>query len=137
MRELGLTPAAPAEAEEPEFPFSEAEASALWRALGELQAWIARRAFRLDPELAGLLRFSDAERALLAGPTVRVLAKYAPGWLGEHKDEVGLALLVIAIEQAKISRIRMMRERKAEAPEAPPAPAPEATPEPEKVQTAA
>jgi len=100
---LGLV-GQPAEPAEPEFPFTEREAAALWKCLGEAQAWLLGRALSLPPEACAVLRFSDAERALLGGPTVRVLAKYAPTWLPEHKDEAALILLLLAIEQGKISR---------------------------------
>lgn len=92
------------EVREPELPLTEREAAALWRIIGNIQAYLASRALKLPPQAAEALRFSDAEAAILAQPTVALINRYAPAWLSDHKDEAVLLLLLFTIEQQKFAR---------------------------------
>ncbi len=110
--------------------FTAQDCDFVWDLAGAIQTLIANRGFKVPADLAReILQFTAGERTLLAEPTVRVINKYAPGWLAEHKDETMFFLLLFAIERAKIQRLhaavaeRRQKEqpekRKPEVPQAP------------------
>jgi len=119
LEAIGAAPQ-PEESDQAELPITEREAAALWRIIGNIQAYIASRALNLPPQAAEVLRFSDAEAAILAQPTVTLLNRYAPAWLSDHKDEAVLLLLFLTIEQQKFARafaIKRQIEAQAESSE--------------------
>ena len=103
LESIGAAPQ-PDEPDDDALPITEREAAAIWRIIGNIQAYLASRALNLPPQAAEALKFSDAEAAVLAQPTVTLLNRYAPAWLSDHRDEALLLLLLLTIEQQKFAR---------------------------------
>ncbi|MGH9770314.1 MAG: hypothetical protein ACRD4Q_01210 [Candidatus Acidiferrales bacterium] len=83
---------------------SEETVQAAYTVLGHLEAKLFARVYRVPPEVAtGIFHYRDQELSLLTKPTQKVLSKYAPGLLAKYADEIGLALILASITQAKVS----------------------------------
>jgi len=96
---LGLdTPAA-----QPVEVFDPAWTGSLYDAIGKLEAWGASKLYKIPADIADqAFTYSEAEKAKLAGPTAKVINKYAAVWMVQFKDEIALAFLIVTITAVKL-----------------------------------
>lgn len=101
-------------AAEPVVTISAGEVGFVYDGLGALKMWVAVKFFGVPPDLAGVLSYTEEDKARVAEPTARVLSKLLPS-LGKYKDEAALILGLYDIEQSKIMRLNaLMAERAAQ-----------------------
>lgn len=92
---------------------SAGEVGFVYDGLGALKMWAAVRFFGVPADIAGVLSYTEEEKAHLAEPTAKVLSRLLPS-LGKYKDEAALLFGLYQIEQAKIMRLnQLMAERQA------------------------
>lgn len=97
--------------------------SGLYDLLGSIESTIATRMGGIpEPVAKKVFRYSDEEKAALAGPTVRVLNKYASAWMIRYQDEIALATLLISLTIAKVNAASLLTKQK---PFVVPSPVPE------------
>ncbi|HEV2498612.1 MAG TPA: hypothetical protein VGY31_03415 [Terriglobia bacterium] len=120
-RDLGFQPPQAGETVPPQEFVSPETVGALYAVIGGLEARIFAKVYKVPPEIASrIFCFQKQEIDLLTPPTQKVLGKYAPGLLSKYGDEIGLALLLISITQAKVaacSAIAAKLKEKAQAEE--------------------
>lgn len=84
---------------------------ALYDSLGAIEIALAPKMLGVSPEIARtVFAYSSAEKEKLAGPTSRVINKYAADWLIRFKDEIALLMLLGSITYAKIMMAKMAQE---------------------------
>jgi hypothetical protein len=94
-----------AKASRPPVDVPPAIANGLYDILGQLEVWGIVTALKLTGERVGLastvFRYSDSEKAALAGPTCKVLGKYVPMGATKYADEMELAMLLFSLHMQK------------------------------------
>ena len=83
-------------------------AGSLYDVLAQVESLVAVRVFGCTVDQAfAALAFTDAEKAALADPTGRVLAKYLPAsLLDRYADECMLLLLLITMTRGKVATLQ-------------------------------
>lgn len=82
--------------------FDPAWTGTLYDVIGKITSFASVKIYGLSPEIAEqAFSYSVAEKDKLAGPTARVINKYAPVWLEQYKDEIALAGLFVTITAIK------------------------------------
>jgi len=80
-------------------------ANGLYDILGQLEVWGITTALKLTGERVALaatvFRYSDSDKAALAGPTCKVLGKYVPLGATKYADEMELAMLLFSLHMQK------------------------------------
>lgn len=80
-------------------------ANGLYDILGQLEVWGITTALKLTGErvalAAAVFRYSDSDKAALAGPTCKVLGKYIPLGATKYADEMELAMLLFSLHMQK------------------------------------
>lgn len=97
-KELGLAPQPVIEI------FDEGWCGTIYDALGAVESVIAQKLYGIPPEIAReVFTYSEIEKQKLAGPTVKVINKYATkyDWLVRFKEEIALGMLLTAITTVK------------------------------------
>jgi hypothetical protein len=83
----------------------------LYDAVGSIEALFAQKMYELSPETAKqIFTYSAAEKEKLAGPTTKVMNKYAAQWMIQFKDEIALAMLLFSLTAAKVMAAKMMAQ---------------------------
>ena len=78
---------------------------------GKMLAFGASKWKDIPPDIAiEAFSFSDADKKILAEPTVKVLNKYAPTWAIKYQDEITLAFLMISVINSKMMLARALTE---------------------------
>jgi hypothetical protein len=89
--------------------FDPAWTGALFDTLGKIEAFAATKIYNFSSEVADkAFTYSQAEKDKLAGPTAKVINKYAPVWLEQFKDEIALAMLFVTITAVKFQMASML-----------------------------
>lgn len=89
--------------------FDPAWTGTLFDTIGKIEAFAATKLYKFPPEVADkAFTYSEIEKAKLAGPTARVINKYAPLWLEQYKDEIALAGLFVTITAVKFQMASML-----------------------------
>ena len=83
--------------------FDPALCAVAYDALSTLMVGLARRSGYTEDQ-AVVMRFSDAEKDALGGPTSKVLNKYLPA--GKYQDELMLGVLLTTIIAGKLTMLR-------------------------------
>ena len=84
----------------------------LFDTIGKLEAFAAQKIYGFPAEIADkAFTYSEMEKAKLAGPTARVINKYAPVWLEQYKDEIALAGLFVTITAVKFQMASMLAQQ--------------------------
>jgi hypothetical protein len=89
--------------------FDPAWTGTLFDTIGKIEAFAAQKLYKFPPEIADrAFTYSEMEKAKLAGPTAKVINKYAPLWLEQYKDEIALAGLFVTITAMKFQMASML-----------------------------
>lgn len=111
---LGVDSPAPAQVEvfDPEWT------GALYDAIGKLEAFLAGKLYKISPDITErAFTYNDEEKKKLAGPTAKVINKYAVTWMVQFKDEIALAFLFVTITAVKLQMATILQNmRGASAP---------------------
>jgi len=102
--------------------FHPAMISGMYDMLGAVEAMLAQRVGKIPETIAKrVFTYTSAEKDALAGPTVRVLNKYAAAWMIKYQDEIALATLLGSLTVAKVNAAitltKMSQVKRAEEPE--------------------
>lgn len=90
-----------------------ASASALYDAIGRVEAVIAPKITGMPPDIAQMVfRYSDEEKQLLGGPTAVVINKWCPLWLTKFQEEIALAMLLTSITVAKFQLAKQLFDQR-------------------------
>lgn len=82
--------------------FDPAWTGTMFDVIGKIESFAAAKLYKMPAEIADLaFTYSQAEKDKLAGPTAKVINKYAPLWLETYKDEIALAGLFVMITAMK------------------------------------
>ena len=93
--------------------FDPAWTGTLYDTIGRIEGFAAIKMYGLDPQIAGqCFSFNQEEKDKLAGPTAKVINKYAPVWLEQFKDEIALAMLFVMMTAAKFQMASMLMAQK-------------------------
>lgn len=89
--------------------FDPAWTGALYDSIGKVEAFFAGKIYHIPPDIAEqAFTFSEAEKEKLAGPTAKVINKYASTWMVTFKDEIALAFLFVTITAVKLQMADML-----------------------------
>lgn len=89
--------------------FDPAWTSSLYDIIGKVESFAAQKMYKFPPDIAEMaFTYSPAEKEKLAGPTAKVINKYAPEWLEKFKDEIALAGLFVTITAIKFQMASML-----------------------------
>jgi hypothetical protein len=81
----------------------------LYDAVGKMEAFFAGKIYGIPADIADrAFAYSQAEKDTLAGPTAKVINKYAATWMIQFKDEIALAFLFVTITAVKLQAAQMM-----------------------------
>jgi hypothetical protein len=81
---------------------------ALYDSLGAIEAALAPKLLGIDQSIAtSIFAYTQAEKEKLAGPTSKVINKYAADWLVRFKEEIALLMLLASITYAKVMAAKM------------------------------
>jgi hypothetical protein len=84
---------------------------ALYDALGAVETALAPKLFGIDSKIAAqIFPFTLAEKEKLAGPTSKVINKYAVDWMIRFKEEIALLMLLASITYAKVMAAKMAQQ---------------------------
>jgi hypothetical protein len=84
---------------------------ALYDSLGQIEVALTPKILGIAPEIAqGIFVYSPAEKEKLAGPTSKVINKYAADWLIRFKEEIALLMLLGSITYAKVMAAKMAQQ---------------------------
>ncbi len=82
--------------------FDPAWTGAMYDTIGKIESFAAVKLYKFTPEIADLaFAYTPAEKEKLAGPTAKVINKYAPAWLEQFKEEIALAMLFVTFTAVK------------------------------------
>ena len=82
--------------------FDPAWCGTMFDVIGKIESFAASKLYKMPSEIADrAFTYSQAEKDKLAGPTAKVINKYAPAWLELYKDEIALAGLFVMITAMK------------------------------------
>ena len=99
----GATAPAPVEV------FDPAWCGTMFDVIGKIESFAAAKLYKMPSEIADrAFTYSQAEKDKLAGPTAKVINKYAPLWLEAYKDEIALAGLFVMITAMKFQMAQML-----------------------------
>jgi hypothetical protein len=112
--------------------FHPAMVSGLYDMLGAIEATVAQRYGKIPQHIAKqVFTYTPAEKDALAGPTVRVLNKYAAEWMIRFQDEIALATILISLTVAKVNAaITLSKMSQGQSVEMPKKEESESTPQP-------
>lgn len=83
--------------------FDPAWTGSLYDSLGKIEAMVAGGMLKLSPEVTErVFTYSTMEKEKLAGPTAKVINKYAAVWMVQFKDEIALAFLLVTMTLMKV-----------------------------------
>jgi hypothetical protein len=89
--------------------FDPAWCGSMFDVIGKIESFAAAKLYKMPPEIADTaFTYSQAEKDKLAGPTAKVINKYAPVWLELYKDEIALAGLFVMITAMKFQMATML-----------------------------
>lgn len=89
--------------------FDPAWCGAIFDTVGKVEAFAATKLYKFSPEVADkAFTYSQVEKDKLAGPTAKVINKYAPEWLEKFKDEIALAMLFVTITAVKFQMASLL-----------------------------
>jgi hypothetical protein len=89
--------------------FDPAWTGTMFDVIGKIEAFGAAKLYKIPQEIADrAFSYSQAEKDKLAGPTAKVINKYAPLWLETYKDEIALAGLFVMITAMKFQMATML-----------------------------
>lgn len=82
----------------------------LYDAIGKLESFAAQKLYKISPDVAEkAFHFTDLEKDKLAGPTAKVINKYASTWMVQFKDEIALAFLFVTITAVKLQMAQALQ----------------------------
>lgn len=88
--------------------FHPAMIGGLYDMLGALESVVVQNVFKIpEPIAKQFCAYTPPEKEALAGPTVRVLNKYAAEWMIKYQDELALATLLTSLTIAKVNAAMM------------------------------
>jgi hypothetical protein len=83
----------------------------LYDVLGRLEAWSFNALLKVPQSHQGIVSeiclYTDEEKAVLAGPTGKVLGKYLPVGVSKYQDELALGLMLYGLHMSKWEKIKM------------------------------
>jgi hypothetical protein len=89
--------------------FDPAWCGTMFDVVGKIESFAAAKLYKMPQEVADrAFTYSQAEKDKLAGPTAKVINKYAPLWLETYKDEIALAGLFVMITAMKFQMATML-----------------------------
>lgn len=82
--------------------------------LGKMMAYGATRWKGIPSDISNeAFTFTDADKKLLADPTIKVLNKHAPLWALKYQDEITLGFVALTIINSKMMLARALTESRA------------------------
>lgn len=82
----------------------------IFDAVGKIEVFTAVKLYKFSPEVAeAAFTYTQLEKEKLAGPTAKVINKYAPIWMEQFKDEIALAMLFVTITAMKFQMASMLQ----------------------------
>jgi hypothetical protein len=110
--------------------FDPAWVGSLYDSLGKLEQFAVTKMYKIHPEDAErAFTYSQAEKEKLAGPTAKVINKYAAVWMVQFKDEIALAFLLVTLTTVKFQMASMLSQQRAAMEKAAAAPRPTIVPD--------
>jgi hypothetical protein len=111
--------------------FGEDEANALLDLLGGIDSFAASRIYKVPSEVTSVaFSFSADHRKKINPPLTRVLNKWGPAIIKSWKDEIGLAIVLVAVLNTQVRLMYILEEKRKKGMPRPVTPITEAKPEP-------